>query len=92
MVQNMHSCKGNTSMKYAQTLIFASRGGEGEREKYYMASLRNNLEEQRGNLRNDFERPPPPVKAYYLENIAQLTARIDTSQKQFPMFRGDYDN
>ena len=57
-----------------------------------MASLRSNLEEQRGDLRNGLERLSPPVKAYYLENIAQLTARIDASKKRFPMFRGDYDN
>ena len=79
--------------KYENLLqhLSSHRTAAREREKYYMASLRNNLEEQRGNLRNGLERLSPPVKAYYLENIAQLNARIDASKKRFPMFRGDYD-
>ena len=94
MVQNMHSGNGNTSMKNMLKRLSSHREAarEREREKYYMASLRNNLEEQRGNLRNGLERLSPPVEAYYLENVAQLTARIDTSKKHFPMFGCDYDN
>ena len=63
-----------------------------ERETYYMASQRNSLEEQRANSRNGLERLAPPVRAYYLGNIAELDARIEASKKRFPMFRGDYDN
>ena len=61
-------------------------------EKYDMASQRNGLEDQRRNLRNGLERLSPSVKAYYLDNVAQLIARIDTSKKRFPFYRGDYDN
>ena len=80
--------------KYENMLkrLSSHRAAAREREKYVMASQRNGLEEQRANLRNGLERLSPPVKAYYLENIAQLTARIDASKKRFPMFRGDYDN
>ena len=80
--------------KYENLLqhLSSHRTGAREREKYYMASERNNLEQQRGNLRNGLERPAPPVRAYYLGNIAELDARIDASKKRFPMFRGDYDN
>ena len=80
--------------KYENMLkrLSSHREAAREREKYYMAAQRNGLEEQRQNLRVGLERLSPPVKAYYLENIAQLTARIDASKKRFPMFRGDYDN
>ena len=80
--------------KYENMLkrLSSHRTAAREREKYYMASQRNGLEEQRGNLRNGLERLAPPVRAYYLGNIAELDARIDASKKRFPMFRGDYDN
>ena len=80
--------------KYENMLkrLSSHRTAAREREKYYMASQRNGLEEQRGNLRNGLERLSPSVKAYYLDNIAQLTARIDASRKSFPFYRGDYDN
>ena len=80
--------------KYENLLqhLSSHRTAAREREKYYMASERNNLEQQRNNLRNGLERLAPPVRAYYLGNIAELDARIDASKKRFPMFRGDYDN
>ena len=72
--------------------VSSHRSQARERETYYLAAQRNGVEEQRGNLRNGLERLSPSVRAYYLGNIAQLDATIDASRKQFPMFRGDYDN
>ena len=71
--------------------ISSHRSRAREREKYYLASQRNSLEEQRGNLRYGLEKLPPPLRAYYTEKIAELDARIDASKKRFPMFRGNYD-
>ena len=80
--------------KYENLLkqISSHRSQAREREKYYLASQRNNLEEQRGNLRNGLERLSPSVQAYYLDKIARLDTKIDASRKRFPMFRGDYDD
>ena len=63
-----------------------------EREKYFLASQRNGLEEQRGNLRYGLEKLPPPMQVYYTERIAQLDAQIGASKKRFPMFRANYDD
>ena len=79
-------------MRICSKHLSSHRSQAGEREQYYMASQRNGLEEQRGNLRNGLERLSPSVRAYYLGNIAELDARIDASKQRFPMFRGDYDN
>ena len=80
--------------KYENMLqhLSSHRAAARERQKYYMASEHNSLEVQRNNLRNGLERLSPPVRAYYLGNIAELDARIDASKKRFPMLRGDYDN
>ena len=80
--------------KYENMLkhLSSHRAAARERQMYYMASQRNSLEVQRNNLRNGLERLAPPVRQYYLGNIAELDARIDASKKRFPMFRGDYDN
>ena len=72
--------------------LSSHRAAARERQKYFMASQRNGLEEQRGNLRNGLDKLSPPVKAYYLGNVARLTARIDASKKRFPFYRGDYDH
>ena len=63
-----------------------------ERERYYLASQRNSLEEQRGNLRNGLERLTPLVRGYYLGRIAQLDANIDASKRKCPMFNTNYDD
>ena len=75
--------------KYENMLqhLSSHRAAAREREKYYMASQRNGLEEQRANLRNGLERLAPPVRAYYLGNIAELDARIDASKKEIPNVR-----
>ena len=75
-------CKYENMRKRLSSHREAARGWG--REKYYMASQRNGLEEQRANLRNGIERLSPPVKAYHLDNIAQLTAQIDASKKEVP--------
>ena len=81
-------CKYENLLKHLSSHRVAAR----EREKYAMASQRNGLQEQRANLWNGLERLSPPVRAYYLGNIAQLDAQINASKQRFPMFRGDYDN
>ena len=72
--------------------VSSHRSRAREREKYYLASQRNGLEEQRGNLRYGLERLPPPMRVYYAERIAQLDANIAASKKRYPMFRGNYDD
>ena len=72
--------------------VSSHRSQARERETYYLAAQRNGLEVQRANLRNGLERLSPSVRGYYLDKIAQLDANIDASRKQFPMFRGGYDN
>ena len=71
--------------------LSSHRSQARDRDKYYMASQRNGLEVQRGNLRNGLERLSPSIRAHYLGNVAQLETKIDASRKSFPMFRGDYD-
>jgi hypothetical protein len=71
--------------------VASHRSRAREREHYVIASQRNGLEEQRGNLRNGLERLPPPMRTYYLDRINQLDARIDASKRKYPMFRGNYD-
>ena len=83
MVQNMHFCKGNTSMGICSNTYLRTERQPG-RWNYAMASQRNGLEEQRGNLRYGLERLAPPVRAYYLGNIAQLDAQIGASKKATP--------
>ena len=72
--------------------VASHRSRAREREKYFIASQRNGLEEQRGNLRNGLERLPPPMRRYYLDRINQLDAKIDASKRKYPMFRGNYDD
>ena len=62
-----------------------------EREKYLLASERNNLEQQRNNLQYGVEKLPPALQRYYLGKIAELDGKIATSKKRFPMYRGSYD-
>ena len=62
-----------------------------ETERYMLASQRNNLEEQRMNLRYGLEKLPTSVRQHYLERINNLTAKIDASKKRFPQYRGNYD-
>ena len=71
--------------------VSSHRSRAREKEKYLLASHRNGLEEQRGNLRNGVERLPVGVRQYYLDRIAQLGTEIDASRKRFPQFRGNYD-
>ena len=62
-----------------------------EREKYLLASERNNLEEQGSNLQHGVEKLPPALQRYYLGKIADLDGKIVASKKRFPMYRGKYD-
>ena len=62
-----------------------------ETERYLLASQRNNLEEQRMNLRYGLEKLPTSVRQHYLERINNLTGQIEASKKRFPMYRGNYD-
>ena len=62
-----------------------------ETEKYRLASQRNDLEEQRMNLRYGLEKMPVSVRQYYLERINNLTGQIEASKKRFPQYRGNYD-
>ena len=71
--------------------VSSHRSRAREKEKYLLASQRNGLEEQRGNLRNGLEKLPEAVRKYYLERIAQLDTKIETSKQCFPMLRGNYD-
>ena len=71
--------------------LSSHRSRARERERYLLASQRNNLEEQRGNLRNGLERLPVPMHQYYLDRLADLDQKIDASKQRFPMFRGNYD-
>ena len=72
--------------------ISSHRSRAREREKYYLASHRNSLEQQRGNLHHGLEKLTPSVQAYYLGRIAQLDTQIADSKKKYPMFRANYDN
>ena len=71
--------------------LSSHRSRAREREKYFLASQRNNLEEQRSNLRYGLEKLPVGVRQYYLGRITDLNQRIDASKKRFPMYRGYYD-
>ena len=51
----------------------------------------NGLEEQRQNLRVGLEKLPQSLRRYYMEQIADLTRRIESSKKANPNFRGAYD-
>ena len=51
------------------------------KEKYYLASHRNSLEQQRGNLHAGLEKLTPSVQAYYLGRIAQLDTQIADSKR-----------
>ena len=62
-----------------------------ETERYKLASHRNNLEEQRMNLRYGLEKLPTSVRQHYLERINNLTGQIEASKKRFPQYRGNYD-
>ena len=62
-----------------------------QREKYLLASQRNNLEQQRANLRYGLDKLPEAVQNYYLQHINELGKQVESSKKRFPMFRGDYD-
>ena len=46
-----------------------------ERERYLLASQRNGLEEQRGNLWSGLERLPVPMRGYYLEKLRSSMRR-----------------
>ena len=63
-----------------------------ETQRYLLASQRNNLEEQRQNLRYGLEKLPVSLRQYYLENINNLTRKIEVSKKRFPQYRGNYDD
>ena len=71
--------------------VSSHRSRERERERYLLAAQRNGLEEQRQNLRVGLEKLPQSVRQYYMERIADLTKRIETSKRANPNFRGAYD-
>ena len=71
--------------------ISSHRSRARETEQYLLASQRNSLEEQRGNLRYGLEKLPLSIRQYYLERINNLAERIDASKKRFPQYRGNYD-
>ena len=71
--------------------ISSHRSRARETERYLLAAQRNGLEEQRQNLRVGLERLPLSVRQYYMERIADLTRRIESSKKANPNFRGAYD-
>ena len=74
-----------------QQQVSSHRSKALEREKYLLASERNNLEEQRNNLQYGVEKLSPPLQRYYLGKIAELDGEIAASKKRFPMFRWNYD-
>ena len=71
--------------------ISSHRSRRRERERYLLAAQRNGLEEQRQNLRVGLEKLPQSIRRYYMEQIADLTRRIESSKKANPNFRGAYD-
>ena len=70
---------------------FTHRPRALETPKYLLASQHNNLEGQRMNLRYGLEKLPPSLRQHYLENINNLTTKINTSKMTFPLFQGNYD-
>ena len=71
--------------------VSSHRSRARETEKYLLASQRNGLQQQRDSLRVGLEKLPLEVRQYYLEGIADLTKRINSSKSLYPNFRGAYD-
>ena len=74
-----------------QQQISSHRSKALEREKYLLASERNNLEEQRNNLQYGVDELSPSLQRYYLGKIAELDGKFAAPKKRFPMFCGNYD-
>ena len=70
--------------------VSSHRSRAREREKYYLASQHNSLEEQRGNLRYGLEKLPVSMRQYYLDRIADLDQKMHAIKRCFPQFRGNY--
>ena len=71
--------------------VSSHRDRNREKETYLRASHRNELEQQRNNLRNGLDRLTEGVRKYYMDRIVQLDTKISASKKRYPMFRGNYD-
>ena len=71
--------------------VASHRESARERERYMRASQRNSLEQQRANVLNGLERLPVPTRQYYIEQIKNLDAKIDSNKKMYPKFKSTYD-
>ena len=78
----MLSYRESVNMRICSRMLLRTARERGEREKYYLASQRNGLAEQRGNLLYGLEKLTPPLQAYYLDRIAQLnTHRLQLQER-----------
>ena len=62
--------------------ISSHRSRARERENYHLAMRRNNLEEQRQNLRYGLNKLPESLQAYYGAKIRDLSTQINESKKK----------
>ena len=56
--------------------VYSHRSKAIEREKYLLASERDNLEEQWNNLQNGVEKLSPALQRYYMGKIAELDGTL----------------
>ena len=66
--------------------LSSHRSRAREKERYLRASQRNELEQQRNNLRDGMDRLPEPLQQYYGLQIKELEAGIKANKNVFLCF------